>query len=390
MLYDLETLKSQHPLADVAARYVQLRRSGAHLVGRCPFHEERTPSFTINPARQRYCCYGCGRSGDVIAFVQQIEGLSFRDAVRRLGGAALSTRTSRPHPTSRPAPAPHEQPHILTAQEAEALDVAIGWWHETLLHHDRALSYLSERGVDCATIEKEQIGYAGRDVWLPLRWYPRSYLEAAYRLGIIDRCGHDRFAGRVILPELRSGRPIWLTGRLLEPQTPGWGTERKYLTVRGIARPLLGYEAAAAAQAPREGGILVCEGPFDRLAAVGWGYSAVALGSAWPSPRARQELRTLLAGKHRGYLVPDGDAAGQRGMLTLLDQLDLPPTLCPAIVRLPLEIKDLGELAAHPDGQAILTGRLAEAFHARQTWPSRTADHTARQADRSLTPAGLP
>ena len=297
MLHDLETLKSQQPLEDVAARYVQLRRSGSHLVGLCPFHEERTASFTIDPARQRYRCFGCGRWGDVIDFVQQIEGLSFRDAVTRLGGAPHGADSRRLRPSSRPAPAVHEPAHVLTAQEAEVLHVAVGWWHEMLLHHDRALAYLAKRGVDRVTIEREQIGYADRDVWLPLRWYAPSYLEAAARLGIIDRRGHDRFAGRVILPELRAGHPIWLTGRLLEPRPGVWGSDHKYLTVRGIERPLLGYEAAAAVQVPRGGGILVCEGPFDRLAASSWGYTAVALGSAWPSARAKRELYSLLVDK---------------------------------------------------------------------------------------------
>lgn len=249
MLFDLDTVKRRQPLEHVAARYVRLRRSGVRLIGLCPFHEEKTPSFTIEPSKGAYRCYGCGRWGDVIDFIQEVEGLTFLDAVERLdatSGACAPGRCPAP-----PSPTAPEQPKaVLPERAAEALRVAVEWWHDALGRHPEALRYLEERGVDQATIEREQIGYAGAPVLLPLRW-SSGYLEAAYDLGLIDRYGHDRFAGRIILPELRNGRPIWLTGRLLGARPGPRADERKYLALTGIERPLLGYDAAGRRSHPR-------------------------------------------------------------------------------------------------------------------------------------------
>ncbi len=96
MLYDIEALKARHPLEEVASRCVQLRPSGARLVALCPFHQEKTPSFTIDPRRQTFRCWGCGRSGDVIDFVGEWEGLDFVGAVTRLGGEPYRHSTAQP------------------------------------------------------------------------------------------------------------------------------------------------------------------------------------------------------------------------------------------------------------------------------------------------------
>lgn len=363
MAYDLTHLKSRQRLEDVAAHYVQLRRSGARLVGRCPLHAEQTPSFTIDPARQQYRCFGCGAHGDVIDLIQRLERLDFRGAIKHLGGepAARDTASGGGRPASSTQ---GECVTTLGAVAAQVLEMALHWWQDVLWRTPAALAYLQARGLDHATIQREGLGYADGRVLLPLRWL-RGGLEAAHDLGIIDRYGHDRFSGRIIVPEVRNGRPIWITGRLLAAQPGVWGSDYKYLTLTGVARPLLGYDAAWAIARPKEG-LLVCEGPFDRLAALRWGYTAVATGGAWASPRTTSELRSLLAHKHGSFLVPDRDRAGHRGMLTMLAHLDLPPAAMPGVVRLPLEAKDLGALATCARGEILLANRLAAARVARQ------------------------
>ena len=394
MLYDIEALKARRPIEDVAGRYLRLRPSGARLVALCPFHQEKTPSFTVDPRRQTYRCWGCGRSGDVIDFLEEMEGLDFVDAVVRLGGEQIQGGAERP---AQPIYGQEQQAVVLTPLHAQALTVALEWWQDTLWRTPAALAYLRARGLDRGVIKEAGIGYSAGSAELALRWSP-GYLEAACDLGIIDRYGHDRFAGRVIVPELRGGRPIWLTGRLLQAQPHGWGSDRKYLALTGVERPLLGYEAAARATAFQGGGLLICEGPFDRLAAQSWGYTAVALGGAWASPRARRELRILLIDKRDSYLVPDRDRAGREGMLGrnkrerhapperqpgLLRRLDLPPEALPSVVRLPLDTKDLGDLVTRASGQALFAARLAWAHAARQ----RTSGQ--RKTGQSDPPAGL-
>ncbi len=394
MLYDIEALKARHPLEDVASRYLRLRPSGARLVALCPFHLEKTPSFTIDPRRQTYRCWGCGRSGDVIDFLEETEGLDFVDAVARLGGESVQGGANR---HARPL-CPQEPCVVaLTPPRSQALTVALEWWQDTLWRTPAALAYLEARGLDRGAIKDAGLGYSAGGAELALRWSP-GYLEAAHDLGVVDRYGRDRFTGRVIVPELRGGCPIWLTGRLLQAQPHVWGGDRKYLALTGIERPLLGYEAVASTTVFQGGGVLVCEGPFDRLAAQNWGYTAVALGGAWASAQARRELRILLIDKRCGYLVPDRDRAGRAGMLGrnkrerhapperqpgLLRRLDLPPEALPGVVRLPLDIKDLGELATQEGGQALFAIRLAQA-HAAHRRASRE-----RKTGQSCPPAGL-
>ncbi len=311
MLYDIKLLKARRPIEDVAGRYLRLRPSGARLITLCPFHQEKTPSFTVDPRRQTYRCWGCGRSGDVIDFLEEIEGLDFVDAVAHLGGEALQgsmNQLARPGGPRAPSLA------ALSPLQAQALKVALEWWQATLWRTPAAISYLEARGMNRRAIEAAGIGYSAGGVELALRCSP-GQLAAARDLGVVDRYSRDRFTGRVILPELRGGCPIWLTGRLLQAQPQVWGGDRKYLALTGIERPLLGYEAADSATGFQGGALFVCEGPFDRLAADSWGYTAVALGGAWASARARRELRGLLIDSRCGYLVPDRDRAGRVGML---------------------------------------------------------------------------
>lgn len=368
MTYDLTTLKNKQRLEDVAARYVHLRRSGTRLIGLCPLHEEHTPSFTIDPRRQQFRCFGCQAHGDVIDLVRHLEHLDFKSAVARLGGEPAPRPIEHAERLSsrRSACSGQEAPQVVNPAALQALTIALEWWQDVLWRTPHALAYLEARGLDRTTIGHEGIGYSDGRVLLPLRWL-RGCLDAAYELGIIDRYGNDRFAGRIIVPEVRGGRPIWLTGRVLETHTDVQGRNpRKYLALTGVERPLLGYEAACAATAPPGGGVLVCEGPFDRFAALGWGYTAVAMGGAWASTRAMRELRILLVDKKGGYVVPDRDRTGHHGMLTMLGKLDLPRVSMPGVVRLPVKTKDLGELATHPQGAAILGGRLAAASRARE------------------------
>lgn len=154
-----EEIKAAADIVDVVSEYVQLKKVGKNYQGLCPFHQEKTPSFTVNPDRQFYYCFGCGAGGDVFKFLMEIENISFLEALKE-----LSRRTGIPLP---------ESPGISTA-EAKQRDrilsineLAGKFYHYLLLEHrlgKTALDYLQNRGFTLETVRLFRLGYA------PHRW----------------------------------------------------------------------------------------------------------------------------------------------------------------------------------------------------------------------------
>jgi len=177
-----------------------------------------------------------------------------------------------------------------------------------------------------------------------LHWQ-RLPLGAALKLGLLTRAGHEFMAGRIVIPELCAGRPIWLIGRApaedLAEDVP------KYLGLPG-AKPLLGWE-----QARGSASVCVVEGVFDFLAVRQWGYPVVGLLGTNVRPDQVDQLRGL----PRVYLVLDTDHAGVQATLALLEAIG--PTAVP--VALPDDIKDPAALATRPDGEAVFAEALLKA-----------------------------
>ena len=149
-------IKQKIDLAELIGESVSLRKAGASFKGLCPFHGEKTPSFTVTPARESWKCFGCGRGGDIFNFVMERDGIDFPEALRRLAaraGVELSERTSREDARRK--------------RLRDALEAAIAFYHRILTesHHGQsALDYLRGRGFTDATISTHQLGYAV-DAW---------------------------------------------------------------------------------------------------------------------------------------------------------------------------------------------------------------------------------
>jgi len=338
-----DALKRDHPVEQIIERYgIELRPSGCTLVGRCPFHDDGgRPNLYVYPSTESWYCYRCGTGGDVISFVERIEGVGFCEAVVRLTGERPVTSMATKHPimrnTSRPSPRIAWGP-----DERDCLAAAVELYHNRLLTDSAALEYVRGRGLDDGVIEACRLGYAaGNELAAYLRWR-RIPVQAALRVGLLRRGGREFMAGRVVVPELRGGQPIWLVGRTIDSQAH----VPKYLGLPGC-KPLFGWEAAKDAQ-----GVFLVEGVFDWLALLKWGYPALALVGT----HARPEVLRALAGFERVYVVFDTDQAGR------LAAEELVRGIGGRAVAITLQgVKDVAELATLPDGSSRFGSVLRQA-----------------------------
>ena len=335
---DIDQLKRRNPVAEVVRRHgVELRGQGKRLTGRCPFHEDRTPSFCVYPETESFHCFGCGASGDVIDFVRRTQGLGFREAVLRLGGGAGGgTPAAAPPPPAR-VPEKTDQAPVLSLDDRLILTAACELYHETLLETPGALRYLDERGVQPWLAKRCRLGTSDGQRLVPYLKRRRFSLKRAGELGLLFASGDEAMAGRIVIPELRGARCGWMVGR-----APDGGGGPKY---RGLSlpKPLLGYE-------PGRRRLFLTEGPFDWLTLTGWGLPACALLGTQPG---RGVLR-LLERARSVVLVMDSDEAGRDAAGRLSAELGGRAR----VLELPAGVKDVSELGARPGGRDIFFGLL--------------------------------
>ena len=306
----LDELRTRAGLADIIARRVKLTRRGREHVGLCPFHKEKTPSFTVNEEKGFYHCFGCGEHGSVIDFVMKTEGLTFPEAVERLAGAAGMEV---------PVDSPEERERVRRRQSLyDVVEAACVFFEKSLRMAEgkEAMAYLAGRGVDEAALKRFRLGYA------PER---RGALKAELaRDGITEqqmadaglvklpedgRPSYDYFRRRVVFPITdRRGRVIAFGGRILGDGEPKYlnSPETPLFTKGRVV-----YGQAQAAEAVREKGrIIVTEGYMDVIALAGAGIGEVVapLGTALTEDQMGELWRLA----REPVLCFDGDAAGGR------------------------------------------------------------------------------
>lgn len=305
----LDEIRARLSTSDVVGRSVRLTRKGREHSGLCPFHKEKTPSFTVNDDKAFYHCFGCGAHGDVIGFLMQNEGLTFPEAVERLAGEAGLAMPERT-PESR---ARAEQQAGLY----EIVEKAADWFHRALARDDAhaARVYLAERGLDSATIERFRLG------WAPDR---RSALKAfmdgegvsqarMIEAGLLrkpdDGEAYDFFRGRVMFPIADArGRAIGFGGRTLGDGQPKYiNTAENDLFHKGRSLYNLG---AARGPARDASSVIVAEGYMDVIAfaRAGLDHAVAPLGTAL----TEEQLALLWRLAAEPVLCLDGDAAGRR------------------------------------------------------------------------------
>ncbi len=306
----VDELRQRLSIAAVIGGRVRLQKRGRDHVGLCPFHREKTPSFTVSEDKGFFHCFGCGAHGDVVGFIMRSDNLSFPEAVDRLArDAGLQV----------PATTPEERQREERRATLHTLLEAAAAWFEAQLRAvvgRPALDYLKRRGLGDDTIARFRLGYAPdartalRDGLTRSGFGESLMLEAGLLVRPEDgRPNYDRFRGRVMFPIAdRRGRVIAFGGRILDQGEP------KYLN--SPETPLFHkgrtlYGLALAPKAAREGGeIVVCEGYMDVIALAEAGFSgAVApLGTAL----TEDQIAALWRLAPEPVLCFDGDAAGQR------------------------------------------------------------------------------
>ncbi len=325
----LEELRARSDLAEVIGRRVKLARKGREHLGLCPFHKEKTPSFTVNEEKGFYHCFGCQAHGSVFDFVMETEGLSFPEAVEKLAGEA-GMEVPRDTPEERAQQRRRQTLFDVTEKAAVFFERRL-----RMPEGKKALDYLQGRGLDDAVIKRFRLGFApdGRDVLktaLAQEGVPEDLMAQAGMIIRPDdesRAPYDRFRGRVIFPiGDAQGRIIAFGGRILDDQEAGkapvsqggpTGTDRKapkYLNSPETAlfhkgRVLYGLKLANR-PVRKAGTIIVTEGYTDVIALNRAGFvNAVApLGTAL----TEDQIRILWRIVPEPVLCFDGDTAGQK------------------------------------------------------------------------------
>ena len=307
----IQDLLARVDVVDVVGRYVQLKKAGQNFLGLCPFHGEKSPSFTVSPSKQFFHCFGCGAHGTAIGFLMEHRGLGFVETVRELaqqaGLVVPEDSTTSPQAAGRI--------RALT----ELLQRAADFYRQQLKGSDTAIGYLKGRGLAGITAARFALGYSPAE-WNGLMPVFEDYLDPRLvEAGlVIDNEGkrYDRFRGRVMFPiRSRRGAVLGFGARSLD------GSEPKYLNspetpVFHKGRELYGlHEAQDAIRRRRR--VLVCEGYLDviQLAQAGFDEAVATLGTAVTSHHVGELLRMS---SHVVFAF-DGDAAGRKAARRALD-----------------------------------------------------------------------
>ncbi|HWR98349.1 MAG TPA: DNA primase [Candidatus Methanoperedens sp.] len=305
----LDQVRNANPIQDLVSDYVTLKKSGRNLLGLCPFHGEKTPSFTVNPERGIFHCFGCGEGGNVIGFVMKREGMSFPEAVRFL---AARRGIAVPEFSAGRREDPGLKERLLAANAAAA---AVFTANLAAPAGRQATAYLERRKITAATREEFGIGWAlpGRDSLcreLGRQGFSAPELVQA-GLAIQREEGGllDRFRGRVVFPiHDVAGRLVGFGGRLLADGEPKYLNSPETLLYRKSS-VLYGLSRAKEA-IRREGAGIVVEGYFDLISAAQAGVRNVVATSGTALTDGHAEAMRRFA--ERWVVVFDGDAAGIR------------------------------------------------------------------------------
>ncbi|HYD31701.1 MAG TPA: DNA primase [Azospirillaceae bacterium] len=310
----LEELRARLPLSEVVGRRMRLIRAGREFKAPCPFHNEKTPSFTVNDQKGFFHCFGCGAHGDVIGFVMRHDNLSFPETVEQLAGLA-----NLPVPTQSP-----EERERFERQKTlyDVMEAAARWFEQQLYGPaGRAgLDYFHRRGLDDETMARFRLGFAPADsgalrAHLVKAGFPDPMLEEAGLIRRREGTGQPFafFRNRVIFPVAdRRGRVVAFGARLMEGDGP------KYINSGDtplFQKGQILYGMARARQAAAEGQpTLVVEGYMDVIACVRAGFTgAVApLGTALTETQLQELWKLAPQGNKVPFLCFDGDNAGRR------------------------------------------------------------------------------
>jgi DNA primase len=322
----IQELVARADVVDVVGRHVQLKKGGANFMGLCPFHGEKSPSFSVSPTKQFYHCFGCGKNGNALSFMMEFQGMSFMEAVKDLAqsmGMQVPEDERSPQDRARDA-----QMRTRQATITELLEKASEGYRKQLKASERGVNYFKGRGLSGEIALKYGLGYAPEGYRFLAGVFPDYDDPLLVESGMVierleddanpesEKRKYDRFRDRVMFP-IRNvkGQTIGFGGRVLDKGEP------KYLNspetpVFSKGRELYGlFEARESLQ--KAGYVLVTEGYMDvvALAQLGFPNAVATLGTAC-TPDHVQKLFRFTDSVVFSF---DGDGAGQRASIKALN-----------------------------------------------------------------------
>jgi DNA primase len=351
----INEVRERSDIVELISQYVSLKRAGANHMGLCPFHSEKSPSFSVHAGRQFFHCFGCGVSGDAFSFLMKMEGLAFPDALKKLADRAGIEIEERHLSVE------EEQRQLQRERFYRVNELATTFFHQILMEQpagELGRQYLKQRGYGRKAAADYQIGYA-LDTWEGLAKHLQEQgvaAEDARELGLIrsrkeERGDYDLFRGRLMFPIYDlAGQVVAFGGRVLDDSKP------KYINspespIYHKGRVLYGLYQAR--QAMRQSGeVILVEGYFDQLALYRAGFPQVVAtcGTAMTADQARLLKRYA----QRVLLLFDQDAAGKQATfkaMAVLQEEGLPASVI--------------ELPSGDDPDSFVQNQGAEAFRQR-------------------------
>lgn len=311
----IQELLSRIDIVEVINKVSPLKRTGKNFMCCCPFHKEKTPSFSVSQQKQFFKCFGCGASGNVIGFLMRYEGLSYPEAIRKLAESIGMPVPETPR---------DRETRTRVRSLTDMMKAASDYYSASLKTNTRTIEYLKQRGITGETAARFALGYSP-DAWQPLKdvfgdQYASKDLEEEDGCGLVIHNGdkrYDRFRGRLMFP-IRNprGQVIAFGARTLN------GDEHpKYLNSPETAlyhksREIYGlYEASASIREKHRA--IVCEGYMDviQLSQAGFTEACAALGTAVTAEHVQKLLRAV----DTVYFSFDGDSAGQHALRRALE-----------------------------------------------------------------------
>ena len=306
----IDEVVSRSDIVDIISGYIKLKKNGSSYVGLCPFHNEKSPSFSVSPGKQLYHCFGCGVGGNVITFVMEYENYTFLEAVKYLADKAGMQLPETSYSEE------EKKNRDLKAKLLEINKIAATYYYHQLKAENGkiGLSYLQKRGLSDTTINLFGLGYAGQTgnalyQYLKSKGYDDALLKET-GLFTYERGIHDKFWNRVMFPIMDvHNRVIGFGGRVMGDGEP------KYLNspetkIFDKSRNLYGLNIA---RSTRKNQLLLCEGYMDVIALhqAGFDNAVASLGTALTSGHASLLKRYT----NEVYLTYDSDGAGVKAAL---------------------------------------------------------------------------
>ena len=315
----IDELVARNPIEEVVGQYVQLRRSGANYFGLCPFHGEKTASFSVTPSKQMYYCFGCHKGGGVINFIMDIEGLTYPDAVR-----FLAKRVNLEVPEDE-----HYQSRYQAQERLWKLCKDAAKFYHNALKSDAgkdARAYLVKRGLDWATVVKFGLGWAPDDFrsLLPAMerlGYTREELVAANLCAVSQKnktALYDRFRNRIMFPQIDlRGNIIGFAGRALDKDAKAKYINPTETLIFSKRKFLYAMNLAKKTKRPY---LILCEGPMDAIACHQFGFDCAVASQG----TALTEDQVNLISKYTDQVIMtyDNDAAGQNATQRAIAMFD--------------------------------------------------------------------